>query len=185
MTIGALRWKPWAMFGAAALAWWFYAAPAIVAKQIRASVAEPPTADSPVASRVDFARINARLPAFLHEAAGDRLDAKGFSHLLLYGWLPRQRPRVDPAKPPQPGLSARAGQSQLYHVRYRALNRAVAIFWDAYQVHEVVLTLERANMLAPWRVTKVAQISTCAYDLDCPTMPLAELMLKNKTSAPR
>lgn len=170
----AIRWKGGAFLGIAAAACWFYAAPSMVAKRIRASVEEPRTSADIIASRVDFTQVNARLADSLRAAAGGGLSSEGFSHLLLHGWLPRQRRDTLGARPVA-GLSARAGQSQLYHVRYKALDRVIATFWDAKQIHEVILTLERKSVLHPWRVTGVAQHNSCTYDFDCTTVRLADL----------
>lgn len=165
-----LRWKLWALLGTLALAWGYYAAPIYLTKRIRnaAAAGTPPL----IASRVDFSRVNARLSGDLRQATGGRLDAESFSHLLLYGWLPQQRQKTPAATP---GLPASANQTQLYHIRYKGLNRFIAILWDAHQVHEVVLTLERKSPLHRWHVTKVVQFNTCAYAFDCAQVQIGGL----------
>ena len=159
----AVRWKPWALLGMVALAWWCYAAPIHLAKEIRSAVEEPgkTAASSLIASRVDFARVNAQLSGDLQGATDGHLNGENFSHLLLHGWLPTQRPNTDVEK------SGRAEHTQLYRIRYRELNRFIAIYWDANQIHEVVLTLQRKSVLHRWYVTRVHQFNVCAYDFDC------------------
>jgi hypothetical protein len=153
-----LRWRLWVLLGMAALTWWWYAAPIHLVKRIRSHVEEPleSGASSLVSSRVDFARVNARLSGDLHSASRGHLDRDSFSHLLLYGWLPQQRQNAAVEK-----------KSRLYVVRYQDLNRFIAIFWDASEVHEVVLTLQRKSALHRWYVTAVTQFNVCAYDFDC------------------
>ena len=179
-----LHWKPWAALGMAALAWWCYAAPIQLAERIRRSAEEP--AHSPesslIASRVDLDRVNGQLSAELRLAANGRLDHRGFAHLLLYGWLPQQKPRnpVDAATSPvaqdvltPDSVPVTARHTRLTQVRYKSLNRFIAIFWDADQVHEIVLTLQRTSVLHRWQVTHVTQFNVCAYDFDCAMTPVA------------
>jgi hypothetical protein len=160
-----MRWKPWALLAMAALAWWSYAAPINLTKRIRSSVEQSleSGASSLIASRVDFAQVNAQLSGDLHEATDGHLNGESFSHLLLYGWLPQQtKNEITPGS-----ASSRAQHTRLYVIRYKDLNRFVAIFWDANEVHEIVLTLQRQSVLHRWYVTKVAQFNVCAYDFDC------------------
>jgi hypothetical protein len=170
----AVPWRLFSLLGLAALAWWFYAAPANLANRLRSAV-EQPGAGVPatVADRVDFAAVNAQLASDLRRAVPAGLDGAGFAHLLLYGWLPQQRANAAPAEPLAPGMSVRSRQTRVYIVRYKALNRAIATFWDPYQIHQVILTLERQSVVQRWRVTRVAQFNTCAYDFDCKSKPLA------------
>jgi hypothetical protein len=104
------------------------------------------------------------------------LNGDSFSRLLLFGWLPQQRRKIDAGKAanesdetnPAPGsVPVSAERTRLYHVRYQDLNRVIAIYWDASQIHEVVLTLQRKSVLHRWYVTKVHQFNVCAYDFDC------------------
>ena len=159
------RCRPWAFVGALALAWWCYAAPIQLAKRIRTAVEQSGASDASalITSRVDFARVNAQLSGDLHSATHGRLTGESFAHLLLYGWLPQQRQNSD-ASTSVPG---RAGHTRLYRIRYRELNRFIAIYWDPAQIHEVVLTLQRESMLHRWSVTRVHQFNVCAYDFDC------------------
>jgi hypothetical protein len=176
----AVRWAPWALLGIAALGWWFYAAPIQLTKRIRTAVEAPlePGAVSLISSRVDFAQVNARLSGDLHRATQGRLDGESLPHLLLHGWLPQQRRKaVDDAAGDAVGHelapatgSIRALHTQLYVVRYKDLNRFMAIFWDASQVHQIVLTLRRDGPFHRWRVAGVNQFNTCAYDFDCATV---------------
>ena len=163
-----LRWRPWAWIGIAVLAWWYYAAPINLAKRIRTAVGEPGES-SLVAARVDFSRVNADLSAALQGATNGRLDGETFAQLLRYGWLPQQRRSVP----------VRARQTRLYQVRYQHLNRFIAIFWDADQEHEVILTLHRESALHRWYVTRVAQFNVCAYDFDCARISIADLPAMN------
>lgn len=167
-----LRWKRWALLGIAALAWWSYAAPIHLAKRIRSAVEEPRKtwASSLISSRVDFAQVNAQLSGDLHGATGGHLSGESFTHLLLYGWLPQQRRSAVPGSVP-----VRAQYTRLFRIRYKELNRFIAIFWDPNQIHEVVLTLQRKSVLHPWHVTKVAQFNVCAYDFDCALIAIADL----------
>ncbi len=112
----------------------------------------------------------------LHGATQGRLDGESFSQLLLFGWLPQQGRKIDVDEAanhtaddnPAPGIvPVRAEHTRLYHVRYKDLNRVMAIYWDATQIHEVVLTLERKSVLHRWHVTRVHQFNVCAYDFDC------------------
>lgn len=173
-----LRWKPWALLGMAALAWWCYTAPIHLAKRIRTAVEEPrqTAAASLLSSRVDFARVNAQLSGDLHSATHGHLDGESFSHLLLHGWLPQQRHKIHVeqstnqavAADPAPGsVSIRDQHTRLYRIRYKDLNRFIAIYWDPSQIHEVVLTLQRKSVLHRWYVTRVHQFNVCAYDFDC------------------
>ena len=145
-----------------ALAWWCYAAPIHLAKRIRTAVEEPREsgASSVIHSRVDFARVNARLSGDLHSATHGHLNGESFSHLLLYGWLPQQRQKTDVEE-------SRAQHTRLYRIRYKDLNRFIAIYWDPSQIHEVVLTLQRKNVFHRWHVTAVHQFNVCTYDFDC------------------
>jgi hypothetical protein len=154
----ALRWRLWVPLGMAAMTWWWYAAPIHLVNRIRSQVEEPAKsgATSLVSSRVDFARVNARLSGDLHSTTRGHLNRASFSHLLLYGWLPQQRQKA-----------AVEEKSRLYVVRYKDLNRFIAIFWDAGEVHEVVLTLQRKSVLHRWHVTAVTQFNVCAYEFDC------------------
>ena len=148
----AIRWKPWALLGFIALAWWYYAAPVHLAKRIRSAVEESDetAAASLISSRVDFARVNAQLSGDLHGATDGHLNDESFSHLLLYGWLPQQPLNVDVDSVP-----SRAQHTRLYRIRYRELNRFIAIYWDPTEVHEVVLTLQRQSPFHRWYVTRV------------------------------
>ena len=74
-----------------------YAAPIHLAKRIRGAVEEPGGA-SIIASRVDFERVNARLPEGLRSATPGHLSSESFSHLLLHGWLPQQSRKVGPRR---------------------------------------------------------------------------------------
>ena len=168
----ALRWKPWALPGMVALAWWCYAAPTHLAKQLRSAVDGPreTAASSLISSRVDFARVNAQLSGDLHSATRGHLDSESFSHLLLHGWLPQQRQKTDVEQ----SESIRARHTRLYRIRYQDLNRFIAIYWDHSQIHEVVLTLQRKSVFHRWYVTRVHQFNVCAYDFDCALISSAD-----------
>lgn len=170
--MSAWRWQPWAVVCVLALAWWSYSAPIHLAKQLRSAVEAPreEAASSLIASRVDFARVNAQLSAELRGASEGRLTGQSFSHLLLLGWLPQQRQMT------QVDTSVRAQHTRLYRIRYRALNRFIAIYWDPNQVHEVILTLQRKSVLHPWHVTRVHQVNICAYDFDCALLSGADAL---------
>jgi hypothetical protein len=185
-----LRCKPWALLGMLALAWWCYAAPIHLAKRIRSAVEEPREsgASSVIHSRVDFVRVNAQLSGALHSATHGHLNSASFSHLLLYGWLPQQRLKIDVEKSAQhavqdnPALGSvpvRPQHTRLYRIRYRDLNRFIAIYWDPGQIHEVVLTLQRTNVFQRWYVTAVHQFNVCAYDFDCALISIADLHAGN------
>jgi hypothetical protein len=165
------RWKPWTLLGVAVLAWWYYAAPIRLVERIREAAEEPegPGAPPLFASRIDFDRVNVRLPLDLHGATGGRLNEESFSHLLLYGWLPQQRRRATER------ALTRARHTQLTAIRYKDLNRFLAIFWDPSQVYQVVLTLRREGPLHRWRVTGVDQLTTCGRDFDCAHVSLEDL----------
>ncbi|MCP3732539.1 hypothetical protein M9978_19120 [Sphingomonas sp. MG17] len=162
------RWKLLVFAAALVLGWWAYSAPANVAKRLRAS-AEAPGGSQRIAARVDFPRVNAQLSGDLQRAARNGLSGQSFAQLLLHGWLPQQRPAKAPLS------TASVDHTRLYQVRYKSLNSAMAIFWDARQVHEVILTLERDSPFSRWRVTRVVQFNACAYEFDCATVPLAEI----------
>jgi hypothetical protein len=155
------RWQPWALLGMIALAWWSYAAPIHLAKRIRNAVEKPggSAASDLISSRIDFAKVNAQLSGDLHSATQGHLDSDSFSQLLLQGWLPQQRQNAD--------VEASAQHTRLYRIRYKELNRFIAIYWDANQIHEVVLTLQRKSVFHRWHVTRVHQFNVCAYDFDC------------------
>jgi hypothetical protein len=158
--VRALRWKLWGFVCIALLAWWSYAAPVHLVGRIRSSVenADAAGASSLIAARVDFAQVNQHLSGDLQSATAGRLDAASFAHLLRYGWLEQQKAK---------GSIDRTQQTRLYRVRYRELNRFMALYWDPGHVHEVILTLERKSVLQRWYVTGVRQFNVCAYDFDC------------------
>jgi len=167
--LGVRRWKPFAFVVLVALAWWFYAAPANVANNLRSAVAQPASAGALVSARVDFARVNPQLSGELRRAVAGRLDSASFAQLLLHGSVPQQRKAA--AAPLPPGVSALSQQTRLYLVRYKTLNRVMANFWDAYHFRQVILTLERRSVFHRWQVTKVVQFNMCAYDFDCASVP--------------
>lgn len=183
--VRGLRWKPWALAGLAALAWWSYSAPIHLAKRLRNAVEEPheARASSLIVSRVDFARVNAQLSGDLHSATLGHLSGESFAQLLLYGWLPQQRRKagveassdhtVQEGAAPVSG-PVRARYTRLFRIRYKDLNRFIAIFWDPDQIHEVVLTLQRESVFHRWYVTRVHQFNVCAYDFDCALVSSAE-----------
>ncbi len=71
----------------------------------------------------------------------------------------------------------RPRHTRLYRIRYKDLNRFIAIYWDPGQIHEVVLTLQRTNVFQRWYVTAVHQFNVCAYDFDCALISSADLQL--------
>lgn len=160
-----VKWKPLALLAALALAWWCYAAPGNVAKRLRAS-----TETALLADRIDFASVNAQLSGDLKKAVPGGLNAASFTHLLLYGWLPQQRPKTDDANVPRSYKHTR-----IYQVRYKSLNRVLVMFWDINQFHQVALTLERDSVFHRWHVTRVTQYNFCAYEFDCKQIPLADI----------
>lgn len=150
-------------------------------------------ASSIIASRIDFARVNAQLSGDLHSATNGHLNGASLSHLLLYGWLPRQRQKTAADKvtnrtaenEPIPGsVPLHAQHTRLHVVRYQSLNRFIAIFWDASETHEVVLTLQRESVFHRWYVTKVAQFNVCAYDFDCAQVPIPDLPSRIDVESP-
>lgn len=182
----ASRWKLWTALGTAALAGWFYAAPITLSKSLRSAAEEPRSADaaSLIAARVDFTRVNAQLSGDLRSATNGHLDSQSFARLLLYGWLPQQKrkaadpgtiDRADENNPTEESAPTPGQQTRLYHIRYKSLNRFMAIYWDATQVHEVVLTLERESPFHRWQVTRVFQFNICPYDFDCTLTPSVDI----------
>ena len=158
-TVRTLNWAAGGFVCIALLAWWFYSAPAHLVGRIRSALDNPEAAGagSLVAIRVDFTQVNENLSGDLHSATDGHLDAAGFSHLLRYGWIEGQKAKA----------SDLSQQTRLYRVRYRDLNRFMALYWDPGHVHEVILTLERKSVLERWYVTAVRQFNVCAYDFDC------------------
>jgi hypothetical protein len=67
----------------------------------------------------------------------------------------------------------------LTHIRYKDPNRFIALFWDASEAHEVVLTLQRRSVLHRWYVTRVDQFNVCAFDFDCTQVAVADLSSPN------
>lgn len=175
------RWKTLTAMALVALTWWFYAAPANVAKRLRGAVeqAEDGAAPALVSARVDFARVNPALTGDLHSTVNGKLDADSFSHLLLHGWLPQQRPNAAADEPLPVGVPAQARQTRIYLVRYRDWNRVIATFWDANHFRQIILTLERSNLFHPWKVTRVAQFNMCPHDFDCAHVLLSDVLPKN------
>ena len=174
--------KPWAIFGAIALAWWYYAAPIHLAKRIRGAVEEPGGA-SIIASRVDFERVNARLPEGLRSATPGHLSSESCSHLLLHGWLPQQSRKVGGERTGPDGLTLLEPHTRLTQVRYKDLNRFMAMFWDTTEAHEIVLTLRRKSVLHRWYVTEVNQFNVCAYDFDCAQVAIEDFPAMHSTRA--
>ena len=159
-SVRALPWKSGGFVCIALLAWWSYSAPIHLVGRLRSAVgnSDAAYASSIVAARVDFVQVNHELSGNLHSATKGHLDAASFSHLLRYGWLEQQKAR---------GSIDRSQQTRLYRVRYKDLNRFMALYWDPPHVHEVILTLERKNVFQRWHVTAVRQFNVCAYDFDC------------------